>query len=360
VTAGTLDVASTPFDDALVDCADGQPERACSDYSALMAEIQQAGLLNRSAASYVPRALIIGVMTAIGLTAFLWLGQSWWQLAVAAFFAVVFAQVGFLGHDAGHQQIFRSKRRNDRVGVFLSNFGIGLSYAWWVDKHNRHHRNPNDVTRDPDVERNVLAWTREQANSQRGPLRFIARHQAAFFFPLLFLEALNLHVGSVRMLAAKPKGRLVEMALLAVHVAGCLTILLVVLSPMKALAFVAVQQAVLGFYLGCSFAPNHKGMKMNDGVDRTDFLRRQVLTSRNVLGGRALTAGLGGLNYQIEHHLFPSMPSHKLRLCQPIVKAFCAKHEVAYCETGLWDSYAQALRYLRSVRPLPKSPAPAS
>jgi fatty acid desaturase len=82
-----------------------------------------------------------------------------------------------------------------------------------------------------------------------------------------------------------------------------------------------------------------------------DFLRRQVLTSRNIRGGRFIGAVFGGLNWQIEHHLFPSMPSRNLRRSVPIVKEFCARHGVAYCETGVVDSYVRALRYLRSVRP---------
>jgi fatty acid desaturase len=324
---------------------------AVSDYSALMAEVRRAKLLDRSPMSYVPRMFVLGAMIAAGVIGLVWLGQSWWQLALAGYFAIVFAQLGFLGHDAGHQQIFRTRRWNDRAGTVLSSLGIGLSYRWWVDKHNRHHSHPNDVGYDPDVQRNVLAWTDDQASRQRGLLRFIARHQDAFFVPLLTLEAINLHVGSVRMLIARPKGRLVESVLLLVHVALCSTVLLIVMSPLHALAFVGVQQTLLGVYLGSSFAPNHKGMPVFNGDAPRDFLRRQVLTSRNVTGGRVLAVVLGNLNYQIEHHLFPSMPSHRLRRCRPIVKRFCDTHNVAYCETTLTGSYHLVLRYLASVQP---------
>jgi fatty acid desaturase len=335
-------------------------DRQASDYGTLLAEVRRARLLDRSGLSYLPRGLAIGGMMIVGLAVFWWLGDSWWQLAVAAFFAVVFAQLGFLGHDAGHQQIFRSKRRNDVLGLLLSNLGVGLSYEWWVDKHNRHHRHPNEVGSDPDVQRNILAWTPDQADSQRGAFRVVARHQAAFFFPLLLLEGWNLHVGSVRTLIARPRQRLVEIGLLSAHAAGSLALLLVVLSPLKALAFVAVQQSLFGLYLGCSFAPNHKGMQILEGGSSGDFLRRQVLTSRNVTGGRATAALLGSLNYQIEHHLFPSMPSRNLRRCQPLVKAFCAAHDVAYCETSLFDSYARVLRYLHGVRPVERlTPCPS-
>jgi fatty acid desaturase len=344
----------TAVDTALRAAAESAPagcDRAPSDYATLLSAVQRAHLLDRSGAAYVSRMLLLAAMTTGGAATSLWVGRSWWQIAMAAYFGVVFGQLGFLGHDAGHQQIFRSRRWNDRVGLLLSNLGVGLSYGWWVDKHNRHHRHPNAVGRDPDVARNVLAWTEEQANQQRGLLRVVASHQAAFFFPLLLLEALNLHVGSARTLLRKPREHVRELTLLSLHVGGGLAVVLLVLPPLQALVFVVVQQSVFGLYLGCSFAPNHKGMPILDDATSGDFFRRQVLTARNITGGRVLTAAFGGLNYQIEHHLFPSMPSRNLRSCRPIVKDFCAARGVDYCEKHLFGSYVQALRYLRSVRP---------
>ena len=141
--------------------------------------------------------------------------------------------------------------------------------------------------------------------------------------------------------------------MLGLHAAGFLTVVLLVLSPLKAVVFIVVQQALFGLYLGCAFAPNHKGMPILAADDQTDFLRRQVLTSRNVRGGRLVDFALGALNYQIEHHLFPSMPRPNLRRSQPLIRAFCQQHDLPYCETTLLRSYGQAVRHLHEVgRPL--------
>ena len=145
------------------------------------------------------------------------------------------------------------------------------------------------------------------------------------------------------------KRRGLEATLLFTHFAGYLALLFLVLSPGKAVLFLVVHQALWGIYMGSIFAPNHKGMPMLTGKDRPDFLRRQVLTSRNVRGNWFVDNALGGLNYQIEHHLFPSMPSPHLRRAQPIVRDYCAELGVSYTETGLIDSYAQALRHLHRV-----------
>jgi fatty acid desaturase len=318
-------------------------------YGTLLAEVRTAGLLDRSIAIYVPRLVTVAAMTAVGFGLLFWFGDSTWQLAVAAYAGIVLAQLAFLGHDAGHQQVSRSRRRNDIFGEVLATLVVGISYQWWVDKHNRHHRNPNEVGSDPDVGRGTLAWTVEQAAGQRGLLRVIARHQAAFFFPLLLLEGWSLHVSSIQAVSGRPQKRRLERLLLLAHVALGLTLLLLVMSPLRALEFVAIQESVLGLYLGCSFAPNHKGMPMPDHP--LDFVDRQVLTSRNVAGGRAVAMLFGGLNYQIEHHLFPSMPSRNLARCRPIVRNFCATHAMPYAETSLLRSYAQSLRYLGSLRP---------
>jgi fatty acid desaturase len=74
-----------------------------------------------------------------------------------------------------------------------------------------------------------------------------------------------------------------------------------------------------------------------------------VLTSRNIAGGRWVDGLLGGLNYQIEHHLFPHMPRPNLRRAQPIVRNFCARHSISYSQCGLFTSYAIVLRHLHDA-----------
>ncbi len=126
-------------------------------------------------------------------------------------------------------------------------------------------------------------------------------------------------------------------------------VLLMLLPLGKAAAFFCVQMAVFGLCLGGSFAPNHKGMPIVPRTSKIDFLRRQVLMSRNVRGGPLVDYVLGGLNYQIEHHLFPSMPRPNLKRVQPLVRAYCRRHDVTYTETGLFESYGIVVDYLNNV-----------
>jgi fatty acid desaturase len=334
--------------------------RRGSEYAELSRQVKQAGLLERRPGYYAWKiAVTIGLLAA-GWAAFAVAGDSWWQLAVAVFLAVVFTQIGFLGHDAGHRQVFGTRRASYAAGILLGNLGIGLSYGWWVDKHNRHHAHPNTEDADPDIAVGALAFSQAQARASRGVARLVFRYQAYLFFPLLLGEAVSLHVASVRALTSRSsRHRSWERALIAAHAAGYFTVVLLVLSPVKAAVFILVHQGLFGLYLGCSFAPNHKGMPVLDAADRSDFLRRQVLTSRDVRGGWLTDFALGGLNYQIEHHLFPSMPRPSLRRSQAMIEAFCRQRGVPYCQTSLAGSYAQALRHLNTVG-RPARPAAAT
>jgi fatty acid desaturase len=283
-------------------------------------------------------------------TAFVLLGDSWLQLVVAVVLAVVFGQVGLAAHELAHKQVFTRRRPTEIGGLIAANVLLGMSYGWWMNKHTRHHANPNHEEKDPDVAPNLLVWSRRQARAAHGLPAFIGRHQAVLFYPMLTLEGFNLSFGSFRALSSPSTKRpLLEGSLLVAHFAVYFGAVFTVLSPGKACAFVALHMGLFGIYLGSVFAPNHKGMPMITEGQQLDFLRRQVLTSRNVRGGALIDLFMGGLNYQIEHHLFPSMPSPGLRRAQQITEEYCAELGIPYCQTGLIASHRAALRHLRSA-----------
>ncbi|GAA4370432.1 fatty acid desaturase family protein [Agromyces bauzanensis] len=322
-----------------------------SEFTELARRIKQSGLMRRRYGYYWTKLSAVPVAFAVTIVAFAWIGDTWWQMFTAAWFAFLFTQTAFLGHDAAHRQIFRSGKWNDWVSLILGGF-VGMSYGWWQHKHTRHHANPNQIGADPDIELPVVAFTPEQATRQRSrSARWLIAHQGTFFFPILLLEGVSLHASSVhRVLAREPMThRPVEIAFLALRIVGFVALVFLVLSPDKAVAFLAIELGVFGFYMGMSFAPNHKGMPLVPKGARLDFLRRQVLMSRNIRGNRVLDFAMGGLNYQIEHHLFPSMPRPHLRRAAGIIAEYCREHGVPYTQTTLWQSYVIVLRYINRV-----------
>ena len=155
------------------------------------------------------------------------------------FLAIAFAQIGFLGHDAGHSQVFRTRRANTVLGLACGNLGTGVSYCWWERKHNRHHAHPNTEGADPDIMISVLAFSGARAQAGRGVQRLIFRYQAYLLVPMLFLEALSLHASSVRMVTGPGcRHRAWEATLLGVHFAAYLGAVFIVLPPVKAVVFI--------------------------------------------------------------------------------------------------------------------------
>ncbi|MEV0072041.1 acyl-CoA desaturase [Amycolatopsis sp. NPDC050768] len=318
-------------------------------FSDLQRIVARAGLLGRRRGYYAVKISLTLLAFAGGCAAFAVLGDTWWQLVTAGFFAVMSTQLAFIGHDAGHRQIFRSRQANNTVGYVHAGL-VGISYGWWIDKHNRHHTSPNHEEDDPDLDIPMLAFTSGQSRDRKWFVRFTAKYQAFLFLPLLLLEGLNLHWASIATVGrGKVKARKLEATLLVLHTAVYLAAIFLVLSPPVALAFIAVHQGLWGVYMGCSFAPGHKGMPTYTEGASPDFLRKQVLSSRNVRGGAMVDFVLGGLNYQVEHHLFPSMPRTNLRAAQRLVQQFCAQHSIEYTQCGLLRSYGHVLQHLHRV-----------
>jgi fatty acid desaturase len=289
--------------------------------------------------------------------AFLFLLDALWlRLLNAVLLAFVFTHLGFLVHDAGHRQIFGRPGQNDLIMLLLGVL-LGSSRSWWFETHNRHHAYPNDLDRDPHTAIAVLAFSPGQASGRGRLLRATTRFQAYYFFPLLFLEGLGVRLASLRfVIAGKSRFPVPEALAIVLHIVLYAWLLFTAMPIGAAVLFILVHQSVAGLYMGSLFAPNHKGMLIVNEDSDLDYVRRQVLSSRNVRPHPLVDFLFGGLNYQIEHHLFPVIPRTRLKAARLIVKEFCAERSIAYHETGVWQAYSEVLSHLNTVvKPVEKS-----
>ena len=320
-------------------------------YTALAQQVRELGLQTRTRWFYA--VVFAGLVLAVGgtVTGFILLDESWLQLLMAGALGVLFTQFAFLGHEASHRQVLASGPANDRVGYFLATVMVGMSYSWWMNKHTRHHGNPNKLGKDPDIEIDTFSFVEEDAATRKGGMAWFTRRQGWFFFPLLILEGVNLHLKSVQYLWAERRtaGRPLELAVLVTRFVLYLGAVFWLLPLGMAFAFVGVQLAVFGLYMGASFAPNHIGMTIVPRDVKLDFFSKQVRTGRNVSGGWWATALMGGLNYQIEHHLFPSMPRPHLAAARKLVREHCRALDVAYTETHLIAAWGIVIAHLNRV-----------
>ena len=314
--------------------------------------VRAAGLLSPRPDYYAWKITLNLVLSLGCWVAFFVVGDSWWQLPVAVALGLSFVQSGFLGHDVGHRQVSRRRGLQYALGLVHLNLLIGASYGWWVDHHNRHHSEPNNLDRDPDTVRRQVIFDPSElpVKGRTRYRRFVIRFQSVMFFVLLAQEAWRVHAAGFQMARARAlRNAWLELGLVVLHGALLLTVVFWTLSFWLAVVFVLVSQTVFGFYLGAVFAPNHKGMPVYRSTTELDWLHRQVLTARNIRPGRFVDFVFGGLNYQIEHHLFPTMPRANLWRVRPIVRKYCDTHGIPYCEVSTLASYRAVARYLAEV-----------
>ena len=316
-----------------------------------MSTVRDAGLLRRHRRFYITTFVVISVAMGGAWVGFALLQDTWYTLIIAGVLGILFTQYAFITHELAHRQVFTSGKANEVSGRIMADLVVGISYSWWMNKHSRHHANPNTVGKDPDIETDFIVFQPDKVAELRGFHAFFARRQGWLFFPALLLEGLNLHVQAFRTVLSPGRvdKRALEIVLLTVRNVGYLAVVFSFLPLGMAFAFIGVQMAIFGLYMGSSFAPNHKGMPQLPKDSKVDFLRRQVLTSRNIRSGVFMNHFMGGLNYQIEHHLFPSMPRPHLRRTRVIVKEYCESRDILYTEVALIESYRIVIRYLNSV-----------
>ncbi|AYG03128.1 fatty acid desaturase family protein [Gryllotalpicola protaetiae] len=329
----------------------GQP-RQSTDFAELSEKIRAAGLLRRRRGYYWTKFWLITAALAALVMLFVRVGDSWWQMVIAGAFAFVFTQAAFLGHDAAHRQVFQSGHWNNWASLVIGNLFVGMSVGWWNNKHNRHHANPNRVGYDPDIDIPVVrpnSFTRLRGRSRA--VAWTLDHQSVGFFPFLFFQGILLHIWSFQRLCARTSvpHRSIEIGLILIRLGGFAGLAFLVLTPGRAAAFLGIQLAVFGFHLGAVFAINHMGMPIVPKDLKLDFFRRQVVTGRNIRGGQLTSFTMGGLNYQIEHHLFPSMARPQLRHAAPLVEAFCMQRDVPYTQTGVRAAFRSVAEYIDKI-----------
>lgn len=324
-----------------------------SHYTEILRRVREAGLLEKNPAFYIKRLIVISLIS-IGLWgAVIWVAlnaNGWYAVPLLALLGVMSAQYGFIAHEAAHRQVFTNNHANDWAGRVLSNLFAGLSYGFWMRKHNRHHAKPNQIGQDPDIDLRVLSFTTESLEEKHGPEKALSKNQGWLFPVLLLFTGFDLLLDS--MLAVTREGvrhRAFEFSLMIIRQTAPFVALWILFGFWSAVGLWIVQMFVFGFFMGGAFAPNHKGMPLVAPEAKIDFFERQVLTSRNIRSTWLTDNLMGGLNFQVEHHLFPSMARPHLKAAGKITRQYCDEMGVPFTETGLFASYGQIIQYLNKV-----------
>lgn len=314
-------------------------------YKKLRDQVEAAGLFAPTYIryrAYCTLALSLLAACAVALI----VAPFWWErvilLPILTTFVVV--QLEYMAHDSGHREVFPGDERSNVQFLLMLTCLVGISGDWWTAAHNAHHTHPNHEIEDPNLRVGILSFSKLQWLS-KGPIgRFFVRYQAWYYPVIVGFETIMMRVDSFQhIFGRKHKLWYMELFGMGVYFATNIAFLWLVLG-WEAIPFSVLHQLSLGFYLGVVFAPNHKGMRVIHKGEQVSFLEEQLTTTRNVRPGWLIDFLTGGLNYQVEHHLFPEIPRFRLGQVRKIVKPFCEQHNLYYFETSLWESYKRMFR----------------
>jgi fatty acid desaturase len=346
----------TPGHLAALDRMQGLPPSR--SYRQLKEQVVAAGLLDRQPVYYTLR--ISWNFFLLGFCIFLLFrvdSLPFQLLVTAPLLAFTYVQLAFIAHNSGHRQVGLRAWQD----TFLTHLHLGLllgtSASWWLDRHNEHHGKPNIEGEDPDIDFPFLAFREEEALASRGLARRIVKYQAVVLPFLSVLVPFNMRLRSIlKIIQGEARHPVRESLLMVAHTILYLGLLFTALPVAGALLFHLIHYMLTGLYFFSVFAANHKGMPVLDSDHKLDFISLQVLTARNIHSHPLTDFFYGGLNYQIEHHLFPTMPQNKLREAQRIVRRFCEEEQLPYYETSFPEAQREILFHLHEVSRCVRSP----
>ncbi|KAJ3101890.1 hypothetical protein HDU97_001003 [Phlyctochytrium planicorne] len=338
-----------------------KPTELESDIAELRSTLNKMGVYKSSKMYYLYKILSNVCLCVLSIAILVrWPGNSFAVMGAGAVLALFWQQCGWLAHDFLHHQVFTDRRLNDLVGYMVGNVWQGFSVSWWKNKHCTHHSVPNVHDADPDIDTMpYLAWSEHALElftdlKEADVARFMVAYQPILYFPILAFARLAWCFASVTYnleTSLSPKKKFLELSTLGLHWLWYFGVAFGLCSPLRALLFIFVSQTVSGILLALVFSVNHNGMPVysTKASSKFNFYELQVVTGRDVINSPFVDWFTGGLNYQIEHHMFPSIPRHQFGRVQPLVESLCKKHGIPYHRTSFWAGIGEVISRLSSI-----------
>ena len=305
------------------------------ELGSLRTELRAEGLLEyRELRSWLKLVVLLagtaGCFVALALTGW-WLGFVVFPVA-----AVLATAAAMFGHEGSHRAFSASPFRNAVVQYFAFPMFSGLGALYWRDKHDRlHHGHPNVEGKDPDIKPFPFASSR-RGHELSGPRErwFQRRFQAWAFWPMSTLMAIGMRRSSILFMLRYPRRSgftrtwFADLACMSMHYIGWLVIPSLVWGPLIAFAVYVALWGLVGVCLALVFAPAHIGLPIVQEQNH-DWLH-QLETTRNLEMPRFISFFFIGLDYQVEHHLFPKIPHRHLPRAAVLTARWCKRHGITY------------------------------
>ncbi|KAH6828463.1 Fatty acid/sphingolipid desaturase [Perilla frutescens var. hirtella] len=356
---------------------DHRVSEASKDYRKLVYEFTKMGLFEKKGHTVFATMSAIAALFALSIYGVVFCDGMLLHTVCGALMGVMWIQSGWMGHDSGHYQIMLTPNVNRFVQILSGNVLAGISIAWWKRNHNAHHIAVNSLDHDPDLQHMpFFAVSSKLFNSITSfyygrkmqfdkASRFLISNQHWTFYPVMCFARLNLFAQSFMLLLSKTPVPNRGLELLGLLVFWIWYPLLVSCLPSwsERVLFVAASFVVTSIQ-HVQFCLNHFSSSVYVGKPKgNDWFEKQTNGSLDISCPSWMDWFHGGLQFQIEHHLFPRLPRGQLRSISPFVRELCKKHGLPYnCATFL-GANVLTVRTLRDAamqardftKPLPKN-----
>ena len=318
-------------------------------FSELNENLHASGLLRSDARGTIVRLAIWFVMLACLWWAAWLLASPWLATGLALAISILQGQFAFVGHDASHGSAVDSNWGNRLTGSLAMGLVAGLCFREWQHRHLLHHKHCQDEKRDPDMQFGTVFSLSANARAEKVGLgRLIAPYQGWYFWPSTLLFAYSLRVFSFIGAARNPKKYAVDLLSVLAHAVLFVALpLLVGVDAGRVALIYGVSSCFLGLRLATVFTVNHVGMP--ERIPGATHLEHQLATSRNIDNSSWMDWYFGGLNFQIEHHLFPGCPRRRLRRARTRVRPTLIGEKLHYHETSWSVAVADVTRHVHRI-----------
>ena len=311
-------------------------------FDELKNEVRKAGLLDRvPVRGSIEMVATIASMILVYVIAVNWNmteGMWWAPYALALFMTIIFTRAVFISHDILHTQYFKNKSLAYKLSIPFSAFILSNSSSWWDWKHNvNHHTFCNIPQKDEDIRAMDGAFT----NHQKGDKTWLRSTKYLVFWGAMFFMY-PAFIGQSYKFVIKRK-KYTELFMMLLHWPIVWGPIFYFLPLADSLAVFLTLNLVLSGWLAFGFITNHLGCAVIEEAEglKLSWLELQMRTSRSLKGGFLVHWFYGGLNTQIEHHLFPKAPRFNLLKVQKMTREFAKRNNLAYFETTPIEAYVQ-------------------
>ncbi|CEF70976.1 Fads2 protein [Strongyloides ratti] len=330
------------------------------NFEKLREKIFEYGLMDDDQAFYIRKTFDTLTIMSIAFV----LQYYGWYFISALVLGLAWQQLGWLCHEYCHHQPGKDRKFNNVMSIFLGNICQGFSRDWWKDKHNTHHAATNIIDHDTDIDLTPLvAFVPKQLKYFKQPIEKlllkIIPYQHLYFTLMLPLIRVSWTSQSIAFVFAQSTSQFKQYRINAfweqlgiiIHWTWVLGQLYLLPDNTTRIWYFLLSQLLGGFLIGFVVTFNHNSVDKYPENSRilNNFVALQILTTRN-MNPSVFTDWLwGGLNYQIEHHLFPTMPRSNLNSCSKLVKKFCKDNKLPYYCDDYATGYSENLKQLEKV-----------